>query len=156
MCDQATRTALDVSLSISVYRILPCFNLHPCRCTTFHTKRQRYFITFDRIKVGICFFFSFFLFYFIFFYSFRSYYHPLSLPRNLNKLVKRSYSTLPFLTSFPRIFLSTLYTLSVWQFSILFSIHVLRCWRGEFVSQSRASLVAYHFLFLVYDSGVIL
>ena len=85
-----------------------------------------------------------FLFFF-FFFSFRSYYHPLILPRNLNKLVKRSYSTLPFL-----------YTLSVWKFSILFSIHVLRCWRGEFVSQSRASIVAYHFLFLVYDSGVML
>ena len=51
-------------------------------------KKQLYFITFDRIKVGICFFF---------FFSFRSYYHPLILPRNLNKLVERS--TPPFFFS---------------------------------------------------------
>ena len=37
---------------------------------------------------------------------------------------------------------STLCTLtSVYTFSILFSIHFLMCWEGEFVEQSRASLV---------------
>ena len=33
---------------------------------------------------------------------------------------------------------------SVCIFSILFSIHSLRCWQGEIVSQSRASLVGDH------------
>ena len=41
----------------------------------------------------------------------------------------------------------TLYTLtSVCIFSILFSVNFLRCWQGEFVEQSRASLVGGHFL----------
>ena len=41
-----------------------------------------------------------------------------------------------------------LYTLtSVCIFSILFPIHFLRCWQGEFVYQSRASLLGDHFLF---------
>ena len=41
----------------------------------------------------------------------------------------------------------TLYTLiSVYIFSILISIHFLRCWHREFVQQSRASLVGDHFL----------
>ena len=39
----------------------------------------------------------------------------------------------------------TLYILtSVCIFSILFSIHFLRCWQGEFVWQSRASLLGDH------------
>ena len=47
-----------------------------------------------------------------------------------------------------------LYSLtSVYVFSLLFSIHFLRCWQGEFVLQSGASLVGYHFLC---DSGVLL
>ena len=42
----------------------------------------------------------------------------------------------------------TLHTLtSVCTFSILFSIHFPRCWQGEFVSQSRASLVSDHCLY---------
>ena len=42
----------------------------------------------------------------------------------------------------------TLYTLtSVCIFSILFSIHFLRCWQREFVQQSRASPVGDHFLY---------
>ena len=135
---------IHVWSSISVCRILPRFNLHPCRCATFHTKRQLYFITFDRIKVGI------------FFFSFRSYYHPLILPRNLNKLVERS--TPPFFFSI-RSQESSYQPFTPYQFKkILHTVlhNVLRCWRGEFVSQSRASIVAYHFLSLVYDSGVIL
>ena len=39
---------------------------------------------------------------------------------------------------------------SVCIFSILFSIHFLRCWQGEFVWQSRASLVVDHFLYSHY------
>ena len=40
-----------------------------------------------------------------------------------------------------------LYTLtSECIFSILFSIHFLRCWQGEFVEQSGVSLVVDHFL----------
>ena len=36
----------------------------------------------------------------------------------------------------------TLYTLtSVFIFSMLFSVHILMCWQGEFVLQSRVSLV---------------
>ena len=35
---------------------------------------------------------------------------------------------------------------SVCTLSILFSIHFLRCWQGEFVEQSRVSLVGDHFL----------
>ena len=35
---------------------------------------------------------------------------------------------------------------SVCTLSILFSIHCLRCWQGEFVEQSRVSLVGDHFL----------
>ena len=31
--------------------------------------------------------------------------------------------------------------------SVLFSIHLLRCWQGEFVKQSRASLAGDHFLY---------
>ena len=34
-------------------------------------------------------------------------------------------------------------------FSILFSIHFLRCWQGEFVYQSRECLVGDHFFFLM-------
>ena len=42
----------------------------------------------------------------------------------------------------------TLYTItSVCIFSILLSKHFLRCWQGEFISQSRASLVGDHFLY---------
>ena len=36
---------------------------------------------------------------------------------------------------------------SFYIFSILFSIHFLRCWQGENVSQSRASLVGDHNLY---------
>ena len=36
---------------------------------------------------------------------------------------------------------------SVYTFSILFSIHFLRCWQGEFVEQSKASLAGDHFLY---------
>ena len=39
----------------------------------------------------------------------------------------------------------TLYTLiSICIFSILFSIHFLRCWQGEFAWQSRASVIVDH------------
>ena len=31
--------------------------------------------------------------------------------------------------------------------SVLFSIHLLRCWQGEFVKQSRASLAGDHFIY---------
>ena len=41
---------------------------------------------------------------------------------------------------------------SVCIFSILFSIHSLKCWLGEFVWQSKASLVDDYF----FDTGVIL
>ena len=42
----------------------------------------------------------------------------------------------------------TLYTLKPIQiFSILFSIHFLMCWQGEFVKQSRGFTVDYHFLY---------
>ena len=42
----------------------------------------------------------------------------------------------------------TLYTLrSVWILSILFFIHFLRCWQGEFVYQSKASFIGDHFLY---------
>ena len=42
----------------------------------------------------------------------------------------------------------TIYTLiSVCIFSILFSIHFLRCWQGEFVYRSKASFVDNHFLY---------
>ena len=42
----------------------------------------------------------------------------------------------------------TLYTLtSVCIFSILFSIHFLMYWQGEFVKQLRGSSVDYHFLY---------
>ena len=41
----------------------------------------------------------------------------------------------------------SLYTLrSVYIFSILFCIHFLMCWQGEFVKQSRGSSINYHFL----------
>ena len=44
--------------------------------------------------------------------------------------------------------LLTLYTLkSVRIFSILFFIHFLRCWQGEFVYQSKASFIGNHFLY---------
>ena len=40
-----------------------------------------------------------------------------------------------------------LYTLtSVFIFSILFSVHFLRCWQGEFVYNQEFSLVGDHFL----------
>ena len=43
----------------------------------------------------------------------------------------------------------TLYTLtSVCIFSILFSIHLLWGWQGEFVWQTQAALVGYHFLLI--------
>ena len=42
----------------------------------------------------------------------------------------------------------TLYTLrSEWIPSILFFIHFLGCWQGEFVYQSKASFVADHFFY---------
>ena len=42
----------------------------------------------------------------------------------------------------------TLYTpTSVFIFSILFSVHLLRCWQGKFVQQTRVSLVGDHFLY---------
>ena len=44
--------------------------------------------------------------------------------------------------------LLTLYTpTSACIFSILFFIHFLRCWQGDFVHQSKASLVGDHFLY---------
>ena len=43
--------------------------------------------------------------------------------------------------------LSTFYTTSVCIFSVLFSIHFLRCRLGEFAQQSRASLVGDRFLY---------
>ena len=47
-----------------------------------------------------------------------------------------------------------LYTLtSVSKFCILFSIHFWGYWQGEFVLQSRVSLVSWYFLFS-HDSGV--
>ena len=56
--------------------------------------------------------------------------------------------------------LLTLYTLtSVCIFSILFFIHFLRCWQGEFVYQSNTSLVGDRFLYShdpMCDSGVTL
>ena len=49
-----------------------------------------------------------------------------------------------------------LYSLtSVSKFCILFSIHFLGYWQGEFVLQSRVSLVSWYFLFS-HDSGVML
>ena len=36
---------------------------------------------------------------------------------------------------------------SVCIFSILFSIHFLRCWQGEFVYQSKAYFIGNHFLY---------
>ena len=43
--------------------------------------------------------------------------------------------------------------------SILFSIHSLRCWEGEFVQQSRVSSIGDHFLIILvtlkFDLGVI-
>ena len=47
-----------------------------------------------------------------------------------------------------KIYKFTFYSLvtSVYIFSILFSIHFLRCCQGEFVKQSRGSLVCDHFL----------
>ena len=42
----------------------------------------------------------------------------------------------------------TLYTLTlVYIFSKLFIIHFLKCWQGEFIKQSTASLVGDHFLY---------
>ena len=53
-----------------------------------------------------------------------------------------------FLFSTRHFIVLTLYTLtSVRIFSIMFSLHLLRCWRGEFVYQSRASLVSDNFLY---------
>ena len=53
----------------------------------------------------------------------------------------------------------TLYSItSVCIFSILLSRHFLRLWQGEFVQQSRASLVIISFILmtLMFDSGVML
>ena len=48
----------------------------------------------------------------------------------------------------------TLYTLtSVYMFSMLFSIHIIRFWEGEFDKQSIASVVDDYFLSL-YDFNV--
>ena len=48
----------------------------------------------------------------------------------------------------------TLYTLtSAYMFSMLFSIHIMRFWEGEFDKQSRASVVDDYFLSL-YDFNV--
>ena len=42
----------------------------------------------------------------------------------------------------------TLYTLrSVCIFSIMFYIHFLRCWQGDFAEQSRAPVLVDHFLY---------
>ena len=50
----------------------------------------------------------------------------------------------------------TFYTLtSVCIFSIVFFIHFLRCWQGEFVEQSRATLVGDHFLLFSWPQYVI-
>ena len=70
--------------------------------------------------------------------------------RNLDLLIKNNFS----------ITLSTFYTQkSTRIFSILFSIHFLRCLHREFVKQSRASLVGDHIFYsrdLNFDSGMIL
>ena len=58
--------------------------------------------------------------------------------------------TILCLKEVPAMFLSwgKPYTLtSVYIFSILFSIHFLRCWQGEFVWQSRTFVVRDHFLY---------
>ena len=48
------------------------------------------------------------------------------------------------LTGFPL----TLYILiSLYKFSILFSIHFLGCWQGDFAQQSRACVLVDHFLY---------
>ena len=48
------------------------------------------------------------------------------------------------------------YTLtSVCIFSIVFFIHFLRCWQGEFVEQSRATSVGDHFLLFSWPQFVI-
>ena len=52
----------------------------------------------------------------------------------------------PVPLSLPRNLLTCCILISVWMFSILFCIHFLRCWQGEFVEQSRASLVGDHFI----------
>ena len=55
---------------------------------------------------------------------------------------------LSFYSIFLILYFLTLYTLiSVCIFSILFSIHFLRCWQGEFVQQSRASFLNDHCLY---------
>ena len=57
--------------------------------------------------------------------------------------------------------LLTLCTLtSAWQFSILFSIHFIMCWQGEFVFNNQEVLqfiiIAFILITLMFDSGVIL
>ena len=62
-------------------------------------------------------------------------------------LIGLVYSILIVIDS-PFSFSSTCFTLtSVCTFSILFSILFIRCWQGEFVWQSRVSLVGDHFLY---------
>ena len=77
------------------------------------------------------------------------YFFILIPERNLDLLIKNYFSTL-----------STFYTQkSTRIFSILFSIHFLRCLHREFVKQSRASLVGYHIFYsrdLNFDSRMIL
>ena len=61
---------------------------------------------------------------------------------HLNNSVKIQVHSFKFITYL------TLYTLkSVYIFSILFSIHFLRCWQGEFVYQSKDSFLVDHFLY---------
>ena len=59
----------------------------------------------------------------------------------------------------PVFFINTL--TSVCTFSILHSIHFLRCWQGEVLKQSRASLVCDHFLYSLnlnegFSGGIVL
>lgn len=50
----------------------------------------------------------------------------------------------------------TLYILtSVWIFSILFSVHLLKCWEGEFAEQSRASHNSWSFHLFLWLSSLI-
>ena len=77
--------------------------------------------------------------------------HSVVLKTTLRKHMMTSCGEAQLGDQFPLIInkcLVTLYALkSVCIFSIMFSIHFLRCWQGEFVEQSRTSLVGDHFLY---------